>query len=214
MPRGLSFYMSRIVSVVFHPLLMPFTAVVTLILSVYLSEDANKYLMAAVLGGMVRVTMLWTFIVPLLFILLLLLTGRITSLYMPERDERTLPYTVCSVCYIIWCVKLFSARIPLDWLLIAIGGTMALLTVAAVNRSWKISAHATGAGGWLGSVLAYAVSSGWYSWTLLLTVAVITSGVMWARIRLESHTPLQVTAGWLTGLLWTLLPVYVYTLIV
>ena len=212
MSRGLSYYLSLFVSVVFHPLLMPFDGIFTLILSIYLSEDTNRYLMASVLGAIIRVTMLWTFTIPMLFILFLLVIGRVTSLRMPEQSERSLPYLVSSICYIVWCAKLFAARVPLEWLLIAIGGTMALLTVATVNRRWKISAHAAGVGGWLGSVLAYAVVSGWFSWTLPLAVTFITIAVMWARIRLDSHTPLQVTAGWMTGLLCTLLPIYIYTL--
>lgn len=211
MPHGFSYYISQIVSVVFHPLLMPFHGMIILIMSVYLSGEANRYLMAAVLGSTARVTLLWTFIIPLAFILVLLFLGRITSISMPEQSDRHLPYFACSVCYMVWCAKLWMAHVPVEWLLTAMGGTLALLVVAAVNRHWKISAHATGVGGVLGSVLAYSVASGWYSWTLLLTVAFITIAVMWARIRLERHTPLQVSAGWLTGLLCTLLPVYIYS---
>lgn len=212
MPRDFFYYISRILSVMFHPLLMPLYGVTALTLSVYQSGDANRYLMAPILGTTIQNTCLWTFTVPVGALLIMRMTGYLSSLRMHIQGERTLPYFICSVCYIVWCVRLGMARVPLEWLLIAKGGTLALFIVAVVNRRWKISAHSTGAGGMTGSVLAYAVATGFFSWTIVLLSAAIAISVMCARIRLQEHTSAQVTAGWLVGMLCTLMPVFIYSI--
>ncbi len=214
MPRGVTYYISLILSGLFHPLLIPFYALFLLVFAVSESGDANRYLMSNALSITIRITWIWTLVVPVCILLGLRLMGRISSLRMEEQSDRTLPYFLCSVCYIVWCVLLWKGRVPIEWLLTTMGGTMALMTVAAVNHHWKISAHATGMGALTGSVLSYAVSTGVFSWGFFLSVAVIAILVMCARLRLGRHTPAQVTAGWMTGLLWTMLPVYIYTMTV
>lgn len=214
MPHGLAYHISLIVSGLFHPLLMPFYGLFLLVFSVSESGDTYRYLMVNALSVTLRATCIWTLAVPVCMLLLLRLAGRISSLTMAEQEDRALPYFLCSVCYIVWCVQLGKGHVPTAWLLTAMGGTMALLTVAAVNHRWKISAHATGMGGLTGSMLGYAVSTGVFSPGVFLTVATAAIVVMCARLRLGRHTPGQVTAGWLTGLLWTLLPVWIYTMTV
>ncbi|MCR4663801.1 MAG: hypothetical protein K5660_00360 [Paludibacteraceae bacterium] len=210
MSRGLSYYISMFLSGLFHPLLIPLYGLFLLVFSVSESGDAYRYLLSNALS----VTCLWTLVVPVCALLLMRFSRRIPSLRMTEQSDRSLPYFLCSVCYIVWCVLLWKRMIPIEWLLTAMGGTMALLTVSAVNHMWKISAHATGVGGLTGSVLGYAVSTGVFSWNFFLWVVITAILVMCSRLRLGRHSHWQVTAGWLNGLLWTLLPVYFYTMTV
>ena len=82
MPRDFSYYISRILSVMFHPLLMPLYGVTALTLSVYQSGDANRYLMAPILGTTIQNTCLWTFTVPVGALLIMRMTGYLSSLRM------------------------------------------------------------------------------------------------------------------------------------
>lgn len=212
MERRFQRHISQALSGLFHPLLMPMYGISALSLSIYESGYAERYLMSYALSPALKLTRLWGFAIPVGIILLLRIFRQFSSLEMEDRGERNGPYLACSLCYIVWNVQLYKAQVPIEWLLIAMGGTLALMMVAAVNLRWKISAHATGVGGMVGSVLAYGLGTGSFSWIVFLTVSAIAIAVMCARLCLHRHTVMQVTAGWSVGLLCTLLPTYLFTL--
>jgi hypothetical protein len=73
------------------------------------------------------------------------------------------------------------------------------IIVSVINFWWKISIHAVGAG-----ALTATVSSLWIKMytplPLHLIAVILLSGIILsARLRLNSHDPLQVWVGYLTG---------------
>ena len=84
---------------------------------------------------------------------------------------------------------------------------MALGIVAVVNKRWKISAHLTGFGGLTGGVLAFYLAGGMMPpmWLIgaLLGLALV---LMYARLYLDAHKPMQVVCGWLLGIAMTFVP--------
>jgi membrane-associated phospholipid phosphatase len=89
---------------------------------------------------------------------------------------------------------------------IALGAMVALGIVTVVNRWWKISAHLTGMGGLLGGVCSYALYYSMLPSSLLVFLLLAALLLMYARIYLEAHTPLQVVCGMLVGLVSTFVP--------
>ncbi|MBI2502079.1 MAG: hypothetical protein HYW07_02465 [Candidatus Latescibacteria bacterium] len=131
-------------------------------------------------------------LVPGVALLYLYRTGMIADVYLPERSQRArlLPLGVAwyfAGLVVLWLV---SAPAPMMGAGCAFCG-MALL-VWQIDRFWKISIHATGVGGGLGIVLA---AAGWSLWPLSLSLPL----VMWARLRLQAHTPAQVWGGAVLG---------------
>ena len=114
---------------------------------------------------------------------------------------------------LFWSYFLVSIlHAPLFLSFIAIGATAAIAIVALINRRWKISAHLTGLGGLVGGIFAYCLGIGAIpTWGTIGIWAGFSLLLMWARLRLNAHTPAQVSAGWLMGLFWTAVPYCIYS---
>ncbi len=137
-------------------------------------------------------------LVPGLALLYLYRTGTIEDVYLPERRQRARLLPLGVICYLAGVVVLWLVEAPA--LMLGAGCTfcgMALL-VWQIDRYWKISIHAAGVSGGLCIVLA---ATGWGLWPLSLSLPL----VMWARLRLQAHTPAQVWAGAALGSVATVL---------
>jgi hypothetical protein len=131
-------------------------------------------------------------LVPGVALLYLYRTGMIADVYLPERSQRARLLPLGVAWYFAGLLVLWLVKAPAPML--GAGCTfcgMALL-VWQIDRFWKISIHATGVGSGLGIVLA---AAGWSLWPLSLSLPL----VMWARLRLQAHTPAQVWAGAFLG---------------
>jgi membrane-associated phospholipid phosphatase len=102
-------------------------------------------------------------------------------------------------------------QLPIFLLLVAIGAMVALLAVTIINHWWKISAHLTGIGGLLGGICSFAINYSTLPIALIITVLVAALLLMYARLYLNAHTPLQVVCGFLLGLLCTFIPSLIIT---
>jgi membrane-associated phospholipid phosphatase len=71
---------------------------------------------------------------------------------------------------------------------------------------WKISAHLTGIGGLLGGVCSFALYYSTLPLGLVITILTASLILMYARLYLHAHTPLQVVCGLLLGILSTFIP--------
>ena len=152
-------------------------------------------------------TIVLTVVIPVLLLLYLKHKGRISSLYLDSQDERTIPYVYTVVCYGFWAYFLRGTMgLPDLMLWVSLGAIVALGIVTIVNRWWKISAHLTGMGGLLGGVCSYALYYSMLPSSLLVFLLLAALLLMYARIYLEAHTPLQVVCGMLVGLVSTFVP--------
>jgi membrane-associated phospholipid phosphatase len=91
-------------------------------------------------------------------------------------------------------------------LLVVLGVILALLAVTIINHWWKISAHLTGIGGLIGGVCSFAMNYSILPVGLVITLLLISLLLMYARLYLNAHTPMQVICGFLLGLLATFIP--------
>jgi membrane-associated phospholipid phosphatase len=102
-------------------------------------------------------------------------------------------------------------QLPVFLLLVVIGAMVALLAVTVINHWWKISAHLTGIGGLLGGICSFALSYSMLPMALIIIVLVLSLLLMYARLYLNAHTPLQVIGGYLLGLICTFIPTLIMT---
>lgn len=166
--------------------------------STQFTEDSKRWVLTLIF--------LTTFLIPLLCILLLRFVGVIKNLQMTNRHDRGLPFLLVTLFYLA-VTFIFHKYWPLgqnpliSTSLIAI--TRVVLSAYLITCFWwKISVHAAGVAGWLGFVVAYAHT--YTSHTLLwpLVWAIALSGiVIWARLYLNAHRPIETLGGAALGFL-------------
>ena len=124
---------------------------------------------------------------------------------MIKREERLFPY-IAGVLFYLAAVWYLAYTHEPQWLIMYfVGATASCLISAIVNMKWKISVHMAGMGGvlallWqLNAMSLQVISPVWMMFYIL--VAIGLCGVLGtARMLLKRHTPLQVLAGFLNGL--------------
>lgn len=196
--------LSEAYSIVLYPMLMPAYGIILFCTGVVqITPTLPKAYIWLCIGG----TVVLTVVIPVLLLLYMKHKGRIASLHLDDRNERTMPYIYTVVCYGFWAYFLRGTMgLPDLMLWIALGAMVALGIVTVVNRWWKISAHLTGMGGLLGGVCSYALYYSMLPSSLLVFLLLAALLLMYARIYLEAHTPLQVVCGMLVGLVSTFVP--------
>ena len=169
--RSLPTRLSRAVSVVLHPLVMPLYVILLLVAG----PTQLSYFPASVKFYLLWVTVLYTAVIPLLSVGLLRLVGRISSLAIDDRRERILPLAIGIVCYLLCAATV--ARIPSAMIVrkFMLAGACCELFCLAVTFYWKISLHlaAQGAAAALLVLLTFGNAG---NLTGALAVAVLAAG--------------------------------------
>jgi membrane-associated phospholipid phosphatase len=133
-------------------------------------------------------------LLPILFVVFMLKTGRIGDLHMSATQERHLPYIVAISAAALALVLVVAGGGPAQLTCLALFNIVVLILLGLINTRWLISIHATAAAStWLIAAFVF----GWRVGFILLPLAVL---VAWARLFLRRHTPAQVFAGLALGL--------------
>jgi membrane-associated phospholipid phosphatase len=161
-------------------------ALVGLALSLYSLPLPQALTWAAIYG-------LFVSLLPILFVLWMLNTGRVKELHMSDTGERHLPYIVAVLCAIIFLVIVRLANGPELLRCLSIFNVVALTSLALINTRWLISFHAT------------AIAAAWtiiglvFGWQASLWVLPLVGLVVAVRLFLKRHTVAQVIAGLALG---------------
>lgn len=180
--------LDRIAMVLSIALIPPVNAAVVFFVFAFRFENGQfiRRVLLAVVG------LFFTNVLPMIYVLWLRRRRRVSAYDVPEKDDRTLPYMFAVVSSLAGMVVLLAldAGIFLWGLAWCYGINTAVLAV--INTQWKISAHLMGLTGPLTLlVLAYGIP------VLLAFPVVVVLG--WARIHLKAHTPDEIIAGALAG---------------
>jgi hypothetical protein len=188
---------ANIITYVFHPLLL--ATYLVLLLGLFIPRFLLIPPGAVVtFAGFVFVM---TFVLPVANLIMLKAFGSLSSLRMPTREERLVPFTLITIIYAIVTVMFFykvSVNVNFNKVMLIVAAMVLLATVGTLFE--KISVHSLGICGVLGIMLPLnkSVENG----TMLLPtviVIVIAGMVMSSRLYLNEHTPRQVMAGALMG---------------
>lgn len=137
---------------------------------------------------------------PVLWYFVLRKLNIITTSQASSRHERKWAYLFTLSAYaVVACLSLYFG-LKLYYVQLWIGAFFALMVVYIVNFFWKISAHATGMGGLLGSVIFLSFLFYKMPLFLIIVLSLCSGWVMWARLELEAHTPAQLIAGFALGI--------------
>lgn len=197
---------AKAASYLFHPLLMTtYAAAIVLNGGSYLTYTTGANMQRFIYGFL----LLGTFILPGLLSLFLWKNGKVSSLEMPKREERTMPFIMTMFCYILVLFLLWKLPIPRLILFIVSGGFLAIIWSFFITLRWKISIHMTGIGGLMGLVYGISYSLSLAPLYVLMAMAIVAGLLGTSRMLLKAHTPAQVYIGFLSGFLIELLYCFV-----
>ena len=186
---------ARILSSVFRPTYYPLVGFFILFTFTYMSVVPWQY-KACVLG----VVYLFTVFMPALGIYCYLRIHGISALQLRIRHRRAWPYIISLVCYFC-CLRLMQVmRLPMFMGAIIASSLLIHCVCLVVNMRWKISMHSAGAGGIIGSLMAYASIFGFNPVWWLCGAILLDGLVMTSRMLLRQHTLGQVLGGSAVGI--------------
>ncbi|MCK4853718.1 MAG: hypothetical protein KAT31_05645 [Bacteroidales bacterium] len=197
---------SKIISHIFHPLLIPTVGFLVLFNSgTYLS-----YLPFNLKAWITAIVFVCTFFIPLMFILFLRYQEIINNIQMKERKERHVPVIITFFLFVFCYYLIRRIDIPSMFYAYMLGGLITLLITLLITIRFKISIHMVGMGGLLALILfiSYYLK---VNLSFYLILAVLIAGITGtARLQLKAHTPVEVYSGFMTGFAVVMLTMVLY----
>lgn len=190
--------MLKPVGIVFHPLLM---ATYSCVLFYFLFPQIFSPIAFEAIPNFIGIVFLTTFVIPVISILFLKFTNKISSLEMSQKDERFLPFLTITSFYAI-STYLFITKIHVsEQLSVMMFIVTSLIGIILLISNWyKISVHAAGIWGAFGIFSAFAIrflttSSIYYLIGLVLVAGIVS----YSRLYLQKHSNDEVWSGAILG---------------
>jgi hypothetical protein len=189
--------LAKIITVIFHPLLMPVYGMAIIFsaptLFGYLPFPVKKLLFLILLVNNV--------FLPLSLLPFFIRMNIISSWSLSDRKERIIPLAITTVLYCTTSFIIFRFPIPVFFKSFIYATAFLSLIVTVINFRWKISLHSVGAGALIALVIILSLKMFtplvWY-----LISAVIAGGlILSSRLKLNFHNPQQVWFGFFTGII-------------
>ena len=186
---------AKIISVVFHPLLMPVYGLAI----IFSAPTLFGYLPFNVKRLLILIMLVNNVLLPLSLLPFFIHRNIISSWTIIERKERNIPLIMSTLLYCTTTFIIFRLPVPVFLKSFIFGASILSLIVTVINFWWKISLHSVGAGALISLVLILSMKMltplEWY----LIPVVIITGLVLSSRLKLNLHSPAQVWIGLFTG---------------
>jgi membrane-associated phospholipid phosphatase len=187
---------AQILSILFHPLLIPVYALLQMNLMPFFYPGAETLRHVLIFGSMFLLV-----VPPIIWYVILHKLKIVESWRAKTRKERIWPYLFTILSYLLVSIICYLLVVDYGFSQLWYGATVALIVVFLVNFFWKINAHATGMGSWTGMLIFLSIFNG-FSLLSQIIVVLLSSGLIgWSRLKLDAHTPSQVFFGFLLGLI-------------
>jgi len=189
--------LALLLSYVFQPLLIP-TLIFLFLLFGIPEIAASQYYNAWLIVMMVFVT---TFVVPVLSLLTMKLTGNIASIHLDKKDERVFPFSTVSLFYGI-STYLFYLKFEIEpvFILALASITICVILLTSITYFWKISAHMTGIAGFLAIIIVIGLKNPSTNLVSFMLSGIMLSGtIASSRLYLNAHNPMEIFGGFLLG---------------
>lgn len=131
-------------------------------------------------------------VLPLVFVVWLVQTGRVSGIELQHRHERAWPYRVAILSATLTAGASFVFDAPRELTILLCALAVQTLVLSAVTAWWKISLHTAAIAGI--AVVAWHIAG-----AAGPGIAALVPLVAWARITLGRHTLSQTIAGALVG---------------
>jgi hypothetical protein len=187
--------LAKIITVVFHPLLMPLYGM----LIIFSAPTLYGYLPFSLKKLLFLIMLVNNVLLPFSLLPFFIHRQIISSWTLSERKDRNIPLLLTTLLYGTTSYIVFKFPIPFFFKSFIFATAILSLLVTVINFRWKISLHSVGAGALIAIILILSVKMlapmEWY-----LVAALIAAGLtLSSRLMLNQHSPQQVWVGLGTG---------------
>jgi membrane-associated phospholipid phosphatase len=187
---------ARIISTLFVP---PSFSLIIFTLFAFRNEANPDKIIITLLTALI-----FAFTLPIALFFILRHKGKIINSDATIKEERTLPFSVSIIFYLIGLAILIFSQINIVSIAFWFCYISNTVLIIIINKYWKISAHMMGAAGPFAALcFVYGLSA--------LPFILILFMIGWSRIYLKCHNIYQVLAGSLLGFMSTLLQMQIIT---
>lgn len=189
---------ANIVSLLFHPLLLPTYAFLFL-------NWVYPYLLFnldVISKGRLFVTVfINTFLFPVIALFIMRKLDFISSFNIPDKKERIIPYIAIMFFYFWSYMVVKSLGVGSLINSIMLGSALAVFMVFFFNVFFKISAHAAAAGAFVGLAFFLTLNSVYNLEWPLLGIIIIAGFIGTSRLYLQAHDTFEVFSGYAVGII-------------
>jgi len=188
---------AKIISVIFHPLLIPtFGLIILFNTGTYLSYTPFSVQLILYLRIFFA-----TYLLPISLIILLYKIGVIENILLNTKQDRTFPLLVSGVSFLLAYYLLLQFQIGLPAILVnlLLVSCVSVFANFGINFFWKISSHTIGIGGLTALALSMFFQLNINTLALFSSLIFLSGLLATARLFLQEHTPAQVYVGFLLG---------------
>lgn len=140
-----------------------------------------------------------TFILPVALIPFFLYFKIIRDEQIDDKQQRLIPLLITVIFYYLTYFFMARYNIPQFIRVFMLSATIAITITFFITILWKISSHMIGIGGITGALMAVSLRHNVDGHSLLLVFFLISGFLAYARLRMDSHNPAQVYAGYGVG---------------
>jgi hypothetical protein len=185
---------AKIVSVLFHPVLLPTLGFILLFSSGFynstLTTDAIRFILLVIFFS--------TATLPMLSIAILALNSKFDFL-MPNSRDRIIPLLFTSVFYYIGFMLLGRIHFLPVFKLFMIASVLLIVMLLLISFKWNISVHMAAVGAITATFFALSFRGGVNPLLAIATVVIVSGLVGTARLVLNKNNLLQVATGYFLG---------------
>lgn len=197
---------AKVVSIVFHPLLMPLYGLAI----IFSAPTLFGFLPFAVKKLLLLIILVNNVFLPMALMPFFYHRNIISTWTINDRKERFIPLIITTVLYGATSYIIFRFPVPLFLKAFLFTTFFLSVLVTVINFWWKISLHAVGAGALLAVVVILSLKMNapleWY-----LVASILVNGlVLSSRLKLNYHNPVQVWMGFLTGFLGLIIFMFMF----
>ena len=197
---------AKIISILFHPLLMPTYVLIIL----FNSNTHYSYMPFEVKKLISLLVFLCTFLIPVSVIPFLMNLKIVSGAELKNHRERIIPLLISAISY--YFAYYLLNRLPLSTIsfvkMMVLASAILIFICLLISFKWKISAHLIGSGGLMASIFFYAVYFVADFTLILVTISIISGIVAYARLRLHAHNSTQIYIGFMLGFSGMLLTLF------
>lgn len=194
---------AQIISVIFHPVLVPTLGFLLLLNSGFyfsmISWEAKRFILL--------VLVFTTGVLPLLTVAIMALNSKF-DLSMDNLRDRIVLLLFSSVYYYLGYIIMNRMKAFPVFKVFLVASVVAIVVLMVLSFKWKVSIHMAAIGSVSGTLFALSFRSGINPVWSILAVIVVSGVVGTARLLLKKHDIWQVLAGYLVGFAALYLAVY------
>ena len=200
---------SRVISSIISPFYLPVFGMIVLFMFTYLGM-LDTWIKLRVLF----IVYLFTVAIPTYLIRLYHYYHGWTPIQIGSKERRMVPYVIAIVCYFICYYILNLLHMPHFIGTVIVAALVLQVVCALVNLRWKVSTHSAAIGGMIGALIAFSFlftfNPTWWLFFLFFMAGLVGT----SRMILRQHTLIEVSMGFLIGIVVAFLAVMYYRNIV